>query len=525
MQTQVAEPPVSRRGLIRGLSLSSAVAVNMVDMIGVGPFITMPYIVAALAGPQAILGWIVGALLAVCDGMVWSELGAALPKAGGSYEFLKRIYGHRTFGRFFAFLFAFQLLLSAPTSAATGAVGLSKYAATLFPWLNTSFRSVTIAIPFFATRPLSFNLTGGTLVALGAMLLATGLLYRQIGMVGRIIKFLWIGVALTVACVIVTGFTHFHAGLVFARRDWQIHFNQAFVHGLASALLFANYDYWGYYNVCFLGEEVRRPEKTIPRAILISIGVVAVMYLLMNVGLLGVVDWHTFVAQKHAANYTAVRYAVFADMMRTVYGAWAARAVSVLIMWTGFASVLALLLGYSRVLYAAAKDGSLFPSLAHLHSRHNFPHRALLVLGGIAAVLCFFDLADLVTALVVIRIICLFLLQAIGVMIFRNREPNAVRPYRMAFYPMPALIAAAGFVFVLFDKMQIISFDDLARRYHWHLTAQTGFVERALVFLLLGTGIFVIRAWRQRQWPFVQESPRVSPAAPSRRTPVRGETQ
>jgi amino acid transporter len=287
---------------------------------------------------------------------------------------------------------------------------VSKYAAQLFPQLNTTFRNLTIAIPFFASRPISLNVSGSGLVALGAMVLATALLYRNIGMVGNIVRFLWVGVALTVAWVVVAGFSHFHSGLVFAARDWHIHLDQAFFHGMASALLFANYDYWGYYNVCFLGEEVRRPEKTIPRAILISIGLVAVLYLLMNVCLLGAIDWHTFVAQKYSATYTAVRYAVFADMMRSVYGSWAARAVSVLIIWTGFASVLALLPGYSRVLYAAAKDGALFRPLANLHPRHLFPNRALLQLGGIASLLCFFDLADLVTALVVIRIICLFVL-------------------------------------------------------------------------------------------------------------------
>jgi basic amino acid/polyamine antiporter, APA family len=500
MNTQLVSK--NRTGLVRGLTLASSSAVNMVDMIGVGPFITMPYIVGALGGPAALLGWILGALLAVCDGFVWSELGAALPKAGGSYEFLKRIYGHRSLGRLLSFLFAFQLLLSAPTSIATGSIGLSKYAAQMFPALGTSFQKISLAIPFFTTRPITFNVTGGAFVAVAATLVAIALLCHNIVIVGKIVKFLWVGVAATIAWVVVAGFSHFHPDLVFARRDWDLHLNQAFIHGLSSALLFANYDYWGYYNVCFLGEEVEKPEKTIPRAILISIIAVAVMYLCMNVSLLGVVDWHTFVVQKQSANYSVIRYAVFADMLRIAYGSWAARAISCLIMWTAFASILSLLLGYSRVLYAAGKDGALFSWLSTLHPRYQNPRNAIFLLGGIAAGLCFFDLADLVTALVVIRILCLFLLQAAGAMLFRKREPGARRPYRMPLYPAPALIAIAGFIFVLFDKMQVISFRDADMRYHWQLAAQTGFVERAFIFILVGAAIFLCRSRTGREWPF-----------------------
>ena len=489
-------------GLVRGLTLASSAAVNMIDMIGVGPFITMPYIVGALGGPTALLGWIVGALLAICDGLVWSELGAALPKAGGSYEFLKRIYGGRSLGRLLSFLFAFQLLLSAPTSMATGAIGLSKYAAQIFPALGATLMKTGITVPFFATRPISLNITGGTFIAVAATLLAIVLLYRSIAIVGTMVKFLWVGVAATITWIVLAGLTHFHPEMVFAARDWNLRLDQAFIHGLSSALLFANYDYWGYYNVCFLGEEVRKPEKTIPRSILISIVAVAAMYLLMNTGLLGVMDWRTFVEQKQSSSYSVVRYAVFADMMRLVYGNWAARAISVLIMWTAFASILSLLLGYSRVLYAAGSDGALFSWLSAIHPRHRVPHRAVFLLGGIAAVMCLFDLADLVTALVVIRILCLFLLQAVGVMLFRRREPGAPRPYRMPLYPLPALIAIAGFIFVLFDKMQIVAFHDADRHYHWQFAAQMGFVERALVFILVGIAIFCYRAWRARQWPF-----------------------
>src|SRR5437588_12951351 len=95
--------------LIRGVGLREATALNMIDMIGVGPFITIPLIISAMAGPQAMLGWIFGAALAVCDGLVWAELGAAMPNSCGSSGYLKEIYGRERAGRLMSFLFLGQL--------------------------------------------------------------------------------------------------------------------------------------------------------------------------------------------------------------------------------------------------------------------------------------------------------------------------------------------------------------------------------------------------------------------------------
>src|SRR5881398_3806368 len=100
-----ADPQSEARPLIRGIGLGTATALNMIDMIGVGPFITMPLVVAAMGGPQALLGWIIGALLAICDGLVWAELGAAMPGSGGSYDYLQQAFGPQSLGRLMGFLF------------------------------------------------------------------------------------------------------------------------------------------------------------------------------------------------------------------------------------------------------------------------------------------------------------------------------------------------------------------------------------------------------------------------------------
>src|ERR1700749_2232943 len=118
----------------------------MINMIGGGPFVTLPLIVLAMHGPQAILGWILGAVLAACDGLVWAELGAAMPRAGGSYEYLRTIYGPKTAGRFISFLYIWQLSFSAPLSIASGCVGLAQYAGYLFPSLRKVYYSVELPV-------------------------------------------------------------------------------------------------------------------------------------------------------------------------------------------------------------------------------------------------------------------------------------------------------------------------------------------------------------------------------------------
>src|SRR5215213_10367126 len=154
--------------LIRGVGLMGATALNMIDMIGVGPFITMPLIIAAMGGPQAMIGWIVGALLVMCDGLVWAELGASMPKSGGPYNYLKEIYGANGLGRLMSFLFIWQLTFSAPLSIASGSIGFASYATYLFPSLDLTFfaREFKLALPGLGDFTLNIAATLGTIVAM-----------------------------------------------------------------------------------------------------------------------------------------------------------------------------------------------------------------------------------------------------------------------------------------------------------------------------------------------------------------------
>jgi amino acid transporter len=487
MNAAGANPRTGRPELARSLTLLPAVALAMVDMIGVGPFATLPNLVDKMGGTQAIYGWTAGALLAMSDGLIWAELGAAMPKAGGSYEFLSEIYGRRKLGRLFSFLFAFQLIVSAPISIATGCVGLAGYASYIFPRLGTVFFSTathfrSFGFKFMGGEPIAIGVSGATIVAMAAALLATLLVYRRIAGVGRIAKFLWIGVLGTIGLVIFAGLTHFHSSLAFP-PGWSRPQVSGFWTGFSAALLIALYDYWGYYNVCFLGEEISEPRKTIPRAMLISIGAVAILYITMNLSILGVVPLQEIRAM---ANNSASSN-VAAVAVQTAYGRhWAGTLVALMVIWTAFASIFSLLAGYSRVPFAAARDGNFPRFFAKVHPKNMFPTNGVLVLGLLAAAFCVFQLGQLVSALVVIRILLMFGLQAIGVVVWRILKPNQPRPFRMWLYPLPVLITLAGFALVLHDKKALY--------------------DRALVFAAAGVLIFFIRAGKTRTWPFTRAS-------------------
>src|SRR5271154_779280 len=471
--------------LVRGIGLGSATALNMIDMIGVGPFITIPLIVTVMGGPQAMLGWVLGAVLAVCDGLVWAELGAAMPGSGASYRYLKEIYGPQKLGRMVSFLFIWQLSFSAPLSIASGAVGLSQYAAFFWPALERVWatRTWSLQLPLVGPLQITWVAMPATVMAIGVCVLTAFLLYRRITAISRLSTLLWVGVMGTIGWIIFAGLSHFNARQAFDFPPGAFSLSRDFFHGLGGVMLIAAYDYWGYYNVCFLGDEIKDPGKNIPRALLISILAVACIYVVMNISILGVVPWREL-TQPAASN--SKLYVVSAFMQR-IYGHRAGGVVSALVMWTAFASVFSLMLGYSRVPYAAALDGNYFRAFVKVHPKYQFPYVSLLALAGMAALFCFLRLADLIAALVVIRIILQFLVQSIGVIVLRICRPDMPRPFRMWLYPLPALIAATSFVFILVSR--------------------TGFsreIRYAAVILVAGIIVYCLRAWRRQEWPFAQ---------------------
>ncbi|MGH9330183.1 MAG: APC family permease, partial [Vicinamibacterales bacterium] len=408
-----------RGALLRRFGPLQATALNMSNMIGVGPFITIPLFMSALGGPQAMLGWLVAALIVIPDGLVWSELGAAMPGSGGTYVYLREGFGRETYGRLMAFLFIWQFILSGPLEIASGYIGFANYVG--YVWQGMA--------------PVA-----GMMVAAGVGLLNIALLYRRITSIGALTVTLWVGTLVTTAAVIGTGAMHFDPALAFDFPPGAFQFSTGFLLGLGAAARVGVYDYLGYYDICYIGDEVKDPGRTIPRSIIISILAVAVIYVAINLSVIGVVPWREFVPAEAHPNAAFV----VSSFMERVYGSGVATAFTALILWTAFGSVFALLLGYSRIPYAAARDGYFFEVFGRVHATKRFPHVSLVVIGLIAIACSFLSLGMVIDALITTRILVQFIGQIFAVILLRRVKPDMPRPFRIWLYPVPALVALAG---------------------------------------------------------------------------------
>jgi amino acid transporter len=459
----------STESLERRIGLRSAVLFNMLEMIGVGPFITLPLVIAAAGYRLSVWAWVLGAAIAVADGLVWAELGAAFPRAGGSYAFLREIYGPDRAGNWLSFLYVWQLSFSAPLSIASGCIGLSSFLGVFWPGLDS--------VPVVAWPALHYS----NFAAATACLMMTWLLYRNLKTVTWMAWVMFGGVLVAIAGVIFSGFAHAAALGGFHLPPAPGLPAGAALGGLAQATLLTTYCYWGYYNITFLGGEVRRPERTIPRAILLSVAFVAAFYVAMNLAVLPSLRD----AASHVGESAIVRVRLVAEIAHSAFGRWAGWLLAALIVWTAFASVFSLLLGYSRVPYAAARDGNYFRFLAAVHPRHGIPHRSLVALGLVASCFCFFSLAQVITMLVITRILLQFFLQQAGVMLLRIQRPELERPFRIPFYPLPPLVAIGGFIYLLVYRVHAL-----------------GGLAVAAGIAVSGTLIYLVRARRLGQWPF-----------------------
>lgn len=453
----------------RRLGLIHAVSLNMAMMVGIGPFITIPDFVSKMNGPQAMLGWVLGALVAVADGLVWSELAAAFPGSGGTYHFYDAVYGESRIGRLLKFLFVWQFLFSAPLEVASGAIGLSRYVGYLWPFLKQTAWRWETAVP--GAGMVAWDVKNEQLFAMAVMIAITALAYRRIEVAGRLMVILWVGMIATVVWVIGAGLCHFDAACAFDFPSNAFHVDRTFAFGLGAALAIAMYDFLGYYHICYLGDEVADAPRTIPRSILISVVLVALVYLTMNVSILGVIPWREVIESKHVAS----------DLMLRLYGSTAAKWATAMIVWTAAASTFAALLGYSRVPYASARSGHFFRALAKTHPTGDFPHRSLLLVAALATAACLADLVTVIEALLTSRILIQFVGQIATVFYLRTRPELAARmPFRMWLFPLPALVALGGWLFVF-------------------VTSRERIIAYGVGSLALGVAVFAVwEAWRGR---------------------------
>jgi amino acid transporter len=422
-------------------------------MVGVGPFLTIPLALAAMGGPQALLGWVLGAVLALCDGMVWAELGSRMPDSGGSYHYLLQAYGAHGAGRLISFLFLWQSLLIGPISIASGAVGFAEYSGVFHAFTVAQFKIIAVVL----------------------CLLNLAVLYRPIHTIGTLSVVVMVAVVATCCWIIFSGATHFHPSRAFDFPPDAFHPNRLFWGGLGSAVLIATYDYGGYSTACLIGGEIKQPRRTIPRAVLFSIILVAVLYLAMNLAIIGTLPWRE-------AQYSK---AIVADFMRALYGSWAARAVTALILIASWGSTYAILLGYSRIPYAAATDGNFPRVFARIHPRGRFPTTSLMYMGVASAVMCLFSLADLISALIVIQTLLQTIAQCTALILIRRQPKPDAEVFRMPLYPLPVVGALIGWIYIV-------------------ATSEVRHIAIGLGLAAAGICCYLVQASRKREWPFRQ---------------------
>jgi amino acid transporter len=448
--------------MIRGIDLRGAVAVNVITMIGIGPLITIPLVLANLHGSAALWAWGLGALIALCDGLVYAELGSLYPGSGGSYVFLREAFGRERWGRLLAFLFAWQFVVSAPLVIATGYIGFAHYAGYLWaPLANDA------------------TLQGAVAAALGVVTLV--LLYRPIRIVGAVgVVLAGIAVA-TLGALVAAAAAHGH---VARSLDGDPHapLFAALLAGLGPSLVITLYDYAGYGQACTIGDEVREPARVLPRSIVISVLLVGALYAATQVGVLAIVPWRELIPATPDGAPPALANFVASSAIERVWGLWPARVMTLAVLVTAFASTYGGLLGASRVPYAAALDGVFFRPFARLHARGRFPTVSLVVLGLVALPACFFSLGDVINALTAGIVLAQSLAQIVGLVLLRVRGSRA--PYRMWLYPVPAIVAFAGWTWIFFSSGRAA-------------------IVYGLVTLAIGIAAYLVRARRARDWPFL----------------------
>lgn len=426
--------------LIRGLSLTQATSVNMIYMVGIGPFITIPFVVGAMQGPQCILAWLLGALLAFMDGNVWAEMGAKWPQAGGSYVFLQKLY-HNKWGRLMSFLLIWQTLIQAPLVIASGSIGFAQYLTYLIPLSDIAKKAVS----------------GGLVI------LVMALLYRDVKSIGRISFLLAIITGITFLWLIGSGVAGFDAKKAFGFSKDAFTLSPLFFAGLGNASLKTVYSYLGYYNVCNLGGEIVDPEKNIPRSIFISIAGIAIVYLAMQLVVSGAMPWQKIAGSEF----------VISTYFEQIYNVTAARIATGLILLIAAASIFAGMLGYSRIPYAAALDGNFFAVFGKTHPTKKFPYVSLLVVGALSFVFSLlFKMKDVITAILTMRILVQFVGQAAGVIYWHYTKPHERRPFKMKLFPLPAILGIIIWLFIMF-------------------TSELKFIFGSIGIILLGAIIYV----------------------------------
>lgn len=470
-------------GLKRQLGLFQATAINVTMVVGAGVFVTIPSMLGVLPGPYALLGWIAAGGLMLVDCLVWSELGAAFPGSGGSYIYLLECYGRNRWGRFMAFLFIWQFLISGPLEIASGLIAADLLGQGLLSEKAEEFNKrykVEYVLEWKAfsdeTQKTSVTVspTRLTCVAVGAFCIF--LLYRRVTSLGRMAVIFWIGILAAIAWILIEGILHFDSSVAFDLSGEESQLRQSPLLSLGQAMMLAMYSYIGYYNICYMGDEVHEPGRNIPRSILLSSLLVITLFVGLHLAMVGSYSW------KDAAGKD--NFNLPAAFMNKIHGAhWAGIVVTFLIFGSIFASAFSGLLGYSRIPYGAARAGHFFSTVGKIHPEHEIPHVSLLLVGGLTLAWTLFDFGSVLNAIITTRLLIQFVGQIVGLILLRRSRPEGPWPFRMWLYPIPCGVALVGWLYI-------------------YATSGPFFIVVSFATLVAGATAFFIWSAAVKSWPF-----------------------
>jgi APA family basic amino acid/polyamine antiporter len=455
----------------RKIGLLQAVSLNTLMMFGTGPFITIPFCIASSdpAGPQALIGYAIGAMACCCDSFIWAELGALFPYSGGSYIYAQKCLGEK-WGKYVSFLFLWQLLITGPMEIASGFIAVAEYLA-------------------YVTQIYTY--AHHTLIAFGCCIICTVLLYRDISDVGTVAVILWVGMCCAIAFTLIAGFSHFN------EENFEIPpitNTGTLIWSLGNCAKFGVYDFTGYHDVNFIGKDVKNPQRIIPLAGISTCIIVCIIYFLTYLAVMSYLPWDPkedgFVKLVNDdSNNAAYIMAIFCqELVNRNFGIF----FTFVVIYCIFGSCYSLMLGFAQVPYAAAKSGSFFDVFGHEH-RKGFADYSLLYMGFCTCVFCFVDLETLIEGMLTTMILTMYMSNSLSLVYHRWTQPDCERPYKMPLYPLPVIVQVLMFSFIFLTSD------------NWIFSRGTPLLELGILFLSIGTVVFLIQSKKEEKWPFAKQ--------------------
>lgn len=461
-------------------SLLQAIGFNTMNMFGTGPLITIPYCLGSVypQGPQAMLGYGIACIACSCDSFVWGEIGSMWPSCGGSYVYLRELYGFETWGRLASFMYIWQFLISGPAEVASGFVAIAEYMVYFSPTTLSYWPRVAISV--------------------GSLFFCAGLLHRKVDDVGRTTLIFWFITLFAIVFTLVAGFTDWHpSNLELPDGAFSGGFGRpggkGIVAAVSAATRFGVYDMTGYYDVCFMGGRVQNPRRTIPISCISTCIIVGCTYILVYLAVLGHLPWQNFI-DMYSDDYSGNPPGIMSLFTESRINKEFAYFFTAIVAITIFGSTYSMLCGFGYLPYAAAKDGLFFSTFAHESERHpGLADRSLILVVLLTLPWCFFSLDVVIDAMTTCLVLVQFVGQAVGLLYYRWRIPRTDQPegWRMPLFPIPCIIQMLIFFFIWISSDSAILWD-----------SEQPILEIAVCFLLLGPVVFFARSRQHQEWPF-----------------------